>query len=769
MRMRIFTFKAIVAAALVAVGCGLPTSAWAQKSHLQPLTGTMYNGSDSATQANPLYELEFDDHGNETSRISGTISSMTVDGHDYDYSKGYAVLLNEYEATVKNSGNDTIWFKRTWLNDKGVRTGMMVYSNTTYQNESGFTFDDAGHVTSLNIQNDTTALTWDGENLATYSHTISGWGKRVITIDSMEVAFNTKTFDAMQYNYDDLIDNFNTYHCFINGKGTYYYKSSYPKVDVNGVLTFQTNVKGNWKAAQQVVLLNDTDTLAIQNYTKLDDYGSYKLTVRQPLLYPDQITYSYVTYNEFGDLIQQIDSLGYLYDGEMLWEVSRDYTPVDYEGVKPLRKMDYYWSDSGNSWVLGTLTVYNDWDIKEPMAISDPVVVTRSFSEKVQPSIGTQYLGSDTSYSNGQAMYEYDDHGNEITSTTGSLSTFTVDAHSYDYSKGYPYLTEHSIYDLKNGEKSNEFVLFATTFNEDSIRTGISGYDENYQEITGYHFDSLGHVDSIKTASDTTILTWDGEALKEYYYHYNSSYAGRLYHLTDISVGYADRIFDAMESDYAALINDFTTYHTCINANGTYYYKGYGTEAIEGDLTIRTKVSDDSLDVYNVAIVNGLDTISEQKIHFDDAYGSYTLVKRSPALWGADLAYTYQYTYNEFGDLIKVVTTEPDAYSGNVYTTTSYHPTVYDGNKPVRYESYYEQGGEQVLGYVIVYDGWYTGIKNVTTENSAAGPARLYTVDGRLIGNLTAEEAAQGKFNVPQAGLYIIKQGNKARKVIIKQ
>jgi hypothetical protein len=175
-------------------------------------------------------------------------------------------------------------------------------------------------------------------------------------------------------------------------------------------------------------------------------------------------------------------------------------------------------------------------------------------------------------------------------------------------------------------------------------------------------------------------------------------------------------------------------------------------------------VSDDSLDVYNVAIVNGLDTIAEQKIHFDDANGSYTLVKRSPAF--NDLTYTYQYVYNEFGDLIKTIQTEP-SYDGEFYTTTSYHPTIYDGNKPVRYESYYEQSGEQVLGYVIVYDDWTTGIHNVNkTQGSLDG--KLYTIDGRFVKSLTADEVSNRDFNVP-SGIYIIKQGNTSKKVILNR
>lgn len=734
----------------------------AQRSHLQPLAGTLYLGSDSATQSNPQASLEFDEHGNEVSRTSGTLSQMTVEGHDYDYSKGYKVLLNDYEATITKSSKDTLWTQRTWLNENGVRTAMQVYSNSTYNYESGFTFDDGGHVTSFNVSGDSTTISWDGEKLKNYKHVISGWGRRVTTLDSVEVAFNTGKFDAMQYNYDDLIYNFNTYHTFLNGKGTYYYKSSYPKVDVQGPLTFITTYKGNRKAAQQIVMINDTDTLSIQNYEKLDNNGSYKLTMRQPLLYPDQVTYSYVTYNEFGDLVMQIDSTGYVYDGQTEWEVSREYNPVDYEGVKPLRKMHYYWGESG--WTLGSLVVYEEWDEKEPLPIEAPVEVKRNFTAKQQPISGTQYLGSDTSYSNAQALYEYDEHGQEITKTTGSMTSMTVEAHEYNYDKGYPYLTSYSVYDLKNGQKQNEFVMYSTTFDENGNRNGVSGYDNNYQEISGYHFDALGHVDSIKHSSDTTIIKWDGESMKDYYYNYPSSYISRKIHLTDVTIGYADRQFDAMESNYNDLISDFSVFHTCINANGTYYYKSYDGTVIDGTLTIRTKVSDDSLDVYNVAIVNGLDTIAEQKIHFDDANGSYTLVKRSPAF--NDLTYTYQYVYNEFGDLIKTIQTEP-SYDGEFYTTTSYHPTIYDGNKPVRYESYYEQSGEQVLGYVIVYDDWTTGIHNVNkTQGSLDG--KLYTIDGRFVKSLTADEVSNRDFNVP-SGIYIIKQGNTSKKVILNR
>ncbi|MGI6223654.1 MAG: hypothetical protein ACOYJG_08595 [Prevotella sp.] len=754
-----------------AVALLVPSGALAQRSHLQPTSGTLYLGSDSATQSNPQAELTFDSHGNETTRTSGTFSSMTVSGHDYDYSKGYAVLLNEYEATLTEDSQDTIWTRHTWLNDDGIRYKMSLYSNSTYQQEDGFIFDDAGRITQIEMKDDSTYLTWKDDTLSSYKHIQTGWGSRTIELNDVEVAFDRQPFDVMQYNYDDLLNQFNTYHVFINATGHYTYKSSWPQVDVDGDIKVSTYVKPNYKHAEQLAMINDTDTLSYQVWDKLDRNGSYKVTSIEPKVYPGQMTISYVTYNEFGDKVMQIDSVGYEYNGEMQWEVSRDSTPTDYEGVKPMRKMDYYWDTTGESWVLGSLIVYNEWDEKPIDPIYDPVIVERQFSDRQIPQSGSQYSGDDTSYQNPTAEYSYDEHFNMISKTTGTMSSQNIEEWEYNYSKGYPFLSSHSTYTLNNkGEKSDEFIFWETTYDDNGIRTGVSGMDMYGSEITGYHFDALGHVDSLINESDSTIISWDGEDMKSYYYNHPSSWSARKIVFDSLSIGYADRTFNAMQADfgelsYSDLMRDFKSFHTCINADGYYYSKDYSGDVLEGTLTVRTKVSDDQQDVYSVTIVNGLDTLVEQKIHFNDEYGSFTQTLRHP--YESEYYTIYDYTYNEYGDLIRTVYTQP-SYDGNYYTTEELDTVIYEEDKPVRMEHYYYKEGQAVLGYTIVYDEWIsTGINATKRDFDATKGAQLYTIDGRKVADLSASQLMNGNFGLSLQGIYILRQGNNAKKIIL--
>ena len=751
---------------VTAVALLVPSGALAQKSHLQPLSGTMYQAADSATQNNPQAELTFDEHGNLTAKITCSFSKMNVEGHDYDYSKGYRVLLNDYWATIQNSGNDTTWTQRTWLNDRGVRTRMMVYSNTTNQEETGFSFDDLGHITSFDMEGDSTRLTWDGERLKTYNHTVKGWGTRVTTLDSVSVAFGDKPFDAMQYDYDDLLYNYTTYHTFINGSGTFSYHSTWPKADLEGNIDISTTVKPNGKWAEQLVMLNDTDTLCVQTWEKLDKNGSFKLTMRQPVLYPDQVTYHYLYYNVFGDLVQQLDSIGYSHGGETSWEVSHHRELVDYEGVKPLRRMFYNWDDASNDWSLGYLYVFTEWNEKPADPVCDPVVVDRHFSAVQVPQSGSMYAKDDPNYENAKEEYTYDDHFNMTSKTSGSMSSSDVEEWEYNYSKGYPFLSSHLYYTLKKGEKTDEHIYWQTTYDENGIRTGITGMDQYGEQLSGYHFDALGHVDSLITESDSTILTWDGESLKSYYYYnYPGSWAALKIDLKDITIGYADRPFDAMQSSYNNLIEDFKTYHACINANGTYYKKDYSGNELEGTLTVRTRVSDDQQDVYSVAIVNGLDTIAEQKIHFTDSYGSFNQTVRYP--YDGTYEYGYSYTYNEFGNLIKTSLTEP-SYSGGSYTTVTEDTMIYEGNKPLRMEHYYYQEGYKTLGYTIVYDDWIAdGIHAARQDLDTTKGADLYTIDGRKVASLSASQLQSANLGLSLQGLYILRQGNSAKKIIL--
>ncbi len=348
--------KHVASALALAALMFVPTQVSAQRSHLFPQTGYNYLGTDSATQSNPQAELEFDSHGNLIARSSGTFSNTEVSGYEYDYSKGYGYLLNEYTAWLTRTTADSIFSMQTKLNSNGVRTYVSKYLTTDWFDK--FTFDDLGHITNFIANSDTFDITWDGEKMTSYSH-VGSKRRNITQLNNVEVAFSIKPFNAMEYDYDALVRKFQTYGVFVNATGHYTY-SSWSSVKFDSDITITTTTNDDKTKAEQLVMAG-TDTLSIQTYTRDDENGSYTLVSREPALYPTVSTVSHITYNEYGDVIMQVDSTAYAYNGDVTYDVARSYNPVDYEDDKPLRKMHYYWSTTDKNWILGSIDVYDSW------------------------------------------------------------------------------------------------------------------------------------------------------------------------------------------------------------------------------------------------------------------------------------------------------------------------------------------------------------------------------------------------------------------------
>lgn len=366
--MRNFTFRVFSAALLLggAVMAGSAIETPTAKTRIQPATGTLYLGSDSLTKQNPQAQYEFDTHGNEVMVSKGTLTSMEIGEHEYNYDKGYAVLLNDFYYTLDKTGaHDTVFITRTTVNDDGIRTAYETESG--YDIVDNFEFDDEGHITSLRLEGDTTLLTWDGDRLAAYNHYMpSKSSSSQIRYDEIEIVYQARPLNCMDYNFDELISDFSVSGAFINAKGYFVHKISWYGIDIEGELEVKSDIIGE-DSICSTAIINGTDTVYAQYFKLLDDNGSYRLRKTSPLINGSADTYSEITvwYNEFGDRVKLETTEYYAGYGVVYGSVVED--PVEYDGDRPLRKLHYYYQEEAK--VLGSVLEYETWH--ESTAISE--------------------------------------------------------------------------------------------------------------------------------------------------------------------------------------------------------------------------------------------------------------------------------------------------------------------------------------------------------------------------------------------------------------
>ncbi len=354
---------------LIAAICGTAATISAVadvKPKLQPMSGTQYDGSDSATMRNPRVLYSYDSHGNETLQTTGSMTSMELEAHEYNYDKPYPVLLNNYYFFYDKAGyHDTIYVVKTTLDENGIRVGYEYAP--TYDVYDNFKFDKEGHIVNLTLRGDTTDITWNGDDIASYSHSADAFGAYKVQLNNIETVYSMRPLNASNYEFDGLLNDFDAVGSFINAEGTYVNKNDYYGTNYSGKLTVTTKVSDDGKRYDQVALLNEKDTVSAQTLYLLDEYGSYRLVKSEPIVNEGMTTDKTATCNEFGDIIstKTITQYGKAYGNST--ETSETYDPIDYDDNKPLRKMHYY--RQAGTWNLGSVTVYDDW--YEPTGISD--------------------------------------------------------------------------------------------------------------------------------------------------------------------------------------------------------------------------------------------------------------------------------------------------------------------------------------------------------------------------------------------------------------
>ena len=340
--------------------CGIITTSAVQgpKKRVQPASATMYAGSDSASKSKPQADYLYDSHGNQTQCSKGSFTSMSIEEHEYNYDKGYPVLLNNFSYTLdKNGCHDTTFHTRTTLDDRGVRIGYEKMEG--WDVVDNFSFDEQGHITALQLEGDTTLLTWEGDRLATYNHFMPGKSmSSQIRLDEVEVVYERTPLNAMDYSFDEIISDFNVSGVFVNAKGYFQRKVTWYGIDISGDMEVKSTMIGTDSIRSEAVI-NGTDTLYIQECKLLDDNGSYRLRIYQPALSSsaDDYVEHEVWCNEYGDQVKTVFVEAYPMYNECYTTSWED--PVEYEGDKPLRKMHYYFKNGVRE--LGTLLEYDSW------------------------------------------------------------------------------------------------------------------------------------------------------------------------------------------------------------------------------------------------------------------------------------------------------------------------------------------------------------------------------------------------------------------------
>lgn len=360
-----FTTKVLSVALLAGAFCTVAAfekPEW--KTRIQPAAGTLYSGSNATSLAEPDAEYEYDSHGNETLKSTGSFSSMSMEEHEYNYDKGYAVLMNHFYYTMDKTGyHDTTFMTKTTLDENGIRIG--YETSPSYEKYDNFTFDAEGHITSLNMDGDTRTLTWNGDRLATYDHhTVSSSSESQVKYDNVEVVFSYSPINCMGYDFDNLISDFSESGAFVNAKGYYVRYISWYEQDMRGELEVKTEIIGEDSIKSIATVATEgketPDTLYAQYFKMLDANGSYRLRVESPLLNGSYYYYDIEKwYNEFGDVVKTVRTD--YYSGNGFATISG--YPVEYDGDKPLNKKYYYYQEGEP--MLGSATVYTAWHESE--------------------------------------------------------------------------------------------------------------------------------------------------------------------------------------------------------------------------------------------------------------------------------------------------------------------------------------------------------------------------------------------------------------------
>lgn len=311
----------------------LAQAQWFGKStalHPIPSESLVYSDYDSKRE-NPREGLCYDKYGywNDNFWIINTGKYHHI--MEYDHSKGYPILLNEYHYSESEDGIAKPKYEmQTLLNEAGIRTSVICQNYTV-------TLDNNGHVISYANGECYENMTWNDDQLASYEFYINSATQELhISINKIEILDKSK-FNAYSTYYHDLFiydGNPAKHQIPMNASGTYYEKNSQGIHE--STFTIATEFERNGRNFTTTRKIGDE----IQETIKViftDDFGSF--TLHETHSDTDQYWETAYLYNEYGDYIQKIYREGN--NQGVIEEETKELFEWKYDNGKPLEVTRY--------------------------------------------------------------------------------------------------------------------------------------------------------------------------------------------------------------------------------------------------------------------------------------------------------------------------------------------------------------------------------------------------------------------------------------------
>lgn len=308
----------------------LQLSKQATASRIQPSRSQVYDANNT-----PREQIKYDVYGNitEVSYHDDYEGFTHFLIYQYDYSKGYPVLLNRYSYLKPDSAepSEPEYELRTTVNASNIRTAIEAVGYRS------ITLDAAGHVIrterdyGMDNELETQEITWNGDQITAYKYDYESADEEThLDLKDIEIVYSVRPFNAFEIDYSDFLTDFDESGAIINANGTISMKNEDGST-MSGTMTITSEASTDKKDMTMTVKLNDQPNV-IQKIKYTDDNGSYSNQMDYQDGEKEEYTY---TFNEYGDLVktQELD----YYDNALDYTYTRRYEWT-YDNGKPLEK-----------------------------------------------------------------------------------------------------------------------------------------------------------------------------------------------------------------------------------------------------------------------------------------------------------------------------------------------------------------------------------------------------------------------------------------------
>ena len=294
------------------------------------------------------YLKEYDAYGNETKIDKASI----IYYYNYDHSKGYPFLLDEYYEDFSGAEKQTRINRKTTMAD-GIRTAIQLEHSETV------TLDAAGHVTDyVNAEtHQHISQTWDGDRLVSNDYSEINPEKGInwtMSYRNIHILHARNPFNAFCVDYNDYLEDCMQEEGIVfEANGLYNEEDSEEGESLNGDLSVVATVSND---KRNIIVYTKVGDLLMRkeekNYT--DDYGSYQYTVHYNSE-DGRMWQETMTFNQYGDCTNEHE----IYEDESEHNYRYEWTYDESIG-KPLSVKEYReYNNKPES--LTSTEIFTDW------------------------------------------------------------------------------------------------------------------------------------------------------------------------------------------------------------------------------------------------------------------------------------------------------------------------------------------------------------------------------------------------------------------------